>query len=381
MEAAQGERSPQAEHRFGKSSPLSIGVEEELALVGEDFELVPESERLIEAVGKEVSGSVSTEIFATQIELKTGICDDAEAARSELAGIRRLISEKGFAMLGAGLHPDDDEESPVFVDKPRYEEVQNDLASLLRSPPCGLHVHVGMPDPETAVRVANVLRQHLPMLQALTANSPFRMGVDSGLASARAAVVASYPRFEMPREFRDYEEFCTVADQLIAAAGVEDYTFLWWDVRPHPRLGTVEVRGMDVQTEVSDQRRRRGPDPGSRGQGDRQPLRPRPGPRGPRGVLLPGRPPRPPGAAAGRRRGRRAGDRGRPPRPRRSPPLRPRPRRGGRPREGRAHPPRGQRRRPPAPGPRRGRHGRPARGPGRADEVVDLIAGHSGPDR
>jgi carboxylate-amine ligase len=104
-----------------------------------------------------------------------------------------------------------------------------------------------MPDPETAVAVANAMRHHLPLLAALTANSPFRDGADTGLASARAAAVRSYPRFELPRAFRDYEDFVRVADQLIAAAGAPDYTYIWWDVRPHPNLGTVEVRGMDIQ--------------------------------------------------------------------------------------------------------------------------------------
>ncbi len=152
----------------------------------------------------------------------------------------------GVGLLGAGIHPDDGGEARL-IQKPRYDVVKEDLASLLSTPPSGLHVHVGMPDPETAVRVANAMRRRLPMLAALAANSPFRDGADSGLASARAAEVRAYPRFEMPREFRDYEEFLTVADQLIAAAGVDDYTYLWWDVRPHPKLGTVEVRGMDVQ--------------------------------------------------------------------------------------------------------------------------------------
>lgn len=243
--------SVEAEHRFGSSKTLSIGVEEELLLVDDECRLAADGERLIEAVSEEeVPGGVSNEIFATQIEIKTGICEDAEGATAELTDLRRLIAEKGFSMLGSGLHPDDDEKNPAFVEKPRYEKVQEDLATLLRTPPCGLHVHVGMPDPETAIRVGNVLRHHLPLLQALTANSPFRQGEDSGLASARASVVASYPRFEMPREFRDYEHFCEVADQLIEAAGVKDYTYLWWDVRPHPKLGTVEVRGMDVQAEV-----------------------------------------------------------------------------------------------------------------------------------
>jgi carboxylate-amine ligase len=107
-----------------------------------------------------------------------------------------------------------------------------------------------MPDPETAVRVANAFCLYLPILQALSANSPFREGADSGNASSRTSVVRGYPRFQLPRQFRDYEEFCRVADQLIAAAGVDDYTYIWWDVRPHPRLGTVEVRAVDVQTDV-----------------------------------------------------------------------------------------------------------------------------------
>jgi glutamate---cysteine ligase / carboxylate-amine ligase len=241
--------SPDREHRFGSSPALSMGVEEELLLVDDAHRLKPVAEEVLERVGPELRGSVSTEIFATQIETKTGICRDSGQALAELARLRRVIAEQGYTLIGAGLHPDDPED-PELVDSRRYEVVKEDLASLLRTPPCGLHVHVGMPDPETAVRVCNALRHHLPLLQALTANSPFRQGKDTGLASARAAVVGSYPRFEMPRAFRDYEDFLRVADQLIAAAGVDDYTYLWWDLRPHPNLGTVEVRGMDVQTEV-----------------------------------------------------------------------------------------------------------------------------------
>jgi glutamate---cysteine ligase / carboxylate-amine ligase len=236
--------------RFGASTPFSIGVEEELALVDERLCLAAASERVLEEIEPAFRERVSTEIFATQIELKTGICDGAAEAAADLSRVREAVRATGARMLGAGLHPDDSEEEPALVEKPRYEPVQKDFASLLRTPPCGLHVHVGMPDAETAVQVGNALRYHLPLLQAITANSPFRQGEDSGLASARTAVVRSYPRFEMPRAFRDYEDFRRVADQLIAAAGVDDYTYLWWDVRPHPRLGTVEVRAMDVQPTV-----------------------------------------------------------------------------------------------------------------------------------
>jgi glutamate---cysteine ligase / carboxylate-amine ligase len=234
------------DHRFGASPPLTIGVEEELLLVGDDRRLVPVAERVIEALGPAAREAVSTEIFAAQIELKTGICGDSAVAAKELGDLRMAVRTTGIGLLGAGVHPDDGGEAHL-VQKPRYDVVKEDLASLLSTPPSGLHVHVGMPDPETAVRVANAMRLRLPVLAALAANSPFRDGADSGMASARAAEVRAYPRFEMPRAFRDYEEFRVVADQLIAAAGVYDYTYIWWDVRPHPKLGTVEVRGMDVQ--------------------------------------------------------------------------------------------------------------------------------------
>ncbi|HXR60252.1 MAG TPA: YbdK family carboxylate-amine ligase [Solirubrobacterales bacterium] len=245
-ERAADSASAHAEHKFGSSPPLTIGVEEELLLVDPDCGLVAEGENVLERIAPESRKSVSTEIFATQIELKTGICLDAGQAAKELAQVRRAVAATGARLMGSGVYPADSGE-PALVEKARYESVKKDLASLLATPPCGLHVHVGMPDAETAVAVANAMRRHLPLLAALTANSPFRDGADTGLASARAAAVRSYPRFELPRAFRDYEDFVRVADQLIAAAGVADYTYIWWDVRPHPNLGTVEVRGMDIQ--------------------------------------------------------------------------------------------------------------------------------------
>jgi carboxylate-amine ligase len=241
-----GRKAAESDHRFGTSPALTIGVEEELLLVDERRRLVAAAERVIDDLDPAAREVVSTEIFAAQIELKTGICGDAAAAAVELGDLRKAVRATGVELLGAGIHPDDEGQAEL-VQKPRYDVVKEDLASLLSTPPSGLHVHVGMPDPETAVRVANAMRLRLPVLAALAANSPFRDGADSGMASARAAEVRAYPRFELPREFRDYAEFLAVADQLIEAAGVADYTYIWWDVRPHPNLGTVEVRGMDVQ--------------------------------------------------------------------------------------------------------------------------------------
>jgi carboxylate-amine ligase len=234
-------------HRFGASPLLSLGVEEELLLVDGDLRLSAVAERVLEGLGDE---RVSTEIFAAQIETKTGICRDVGEALAELAELRRLVASSGVGLLASGLHPADESDRPQLVSKPRYAPVERDLGGILNTPPCGLHVHIGMPDPETAIRVANALRQHLPLLQALSANSPYWEGVDCGHASGRTVTVSRYPRFEMPRSFRDYEEFLHVADQLVAAAGVDDYTYIWWDVRPHPNFGTVEVRAVDVQTDV-----------------------------------------------------------------------------------------------------------------------------------
>jgi carboxylate-amine ligase len=245
-DAQRAEAEGRPEHRFGGSAPLTLGVEEELLLVDEGCGLVAAGAEVLEAIDPAHRNSVSTEIFATQIELKTGVCHDADQAARELAEVRRAVVATGARLMGSGVYPGETGE-PQLVEKARYETVKKDLAGLLATPPCALHVHVGMPDPETAVAVANAMRHHLPLLAALTANSPFRDGADTGLASARAAAVRSYPRFELPRAFRDYEDFLRVADQLIAAAGVSDYTYIWWDVRPHPNLGTVEVRGMDIQ--------------------------------------------------------------------------------------------------------------------------------------
>jgi glutamate---cysteine ligase / carboxylate-amine ligase len=238
-------------HRFGDSAPLSIGVEEELLLVDADHELIAASEDVLDRAPEAISARVSSEIFTEQIELKTGVCHNADEVLAELRETRRAIERLGVGLLGSGLHPSANEGEAKLAEKRRYEVVREDFGDLLRTPPCGLHVHVGVPDAEIAVRIANAFRLYLPALQALSANSPFREGADSGHASARTSVVRSYPRFQVPRQFRDYEDFCRVADQLIVAAGVDDYTYIWWDVRPHPRLGTVEVRALDVQVDAA----------------------------------------------------------------------------------------------------------------------------------
>jgi carboxylate-amine ligase len=123
---------------------------------------------------------------------------------------------------------------------------------IRRTPECALHVHVAMPDPETAVRVFNRIRVHLPLLVALSASSPLWFGIDSGLASSRFSLVRSYPGRIVPREFRDFDEWSETIEQMAAAGRLDDYTYVWWDVRLHPRLGTIELREMDTQARIED---------------------------------------------------------------------------------------------------------------------------------
>src|SRR4051794_4003867 len=236
-------------HRFGLAPDFSLGVEEELLLVDPvDHRLVAQADRVRTRV-RPTPGRIAREIFAAQLELITPICRTAAEAVAVLEAQRTAIAQSGAVLLAAGLHPTAAFGDATLSRGRRYAVVGEALGGILRTPTCGLHVHVGMPDPETAIRVANAMRRHVPLLHALAANSPFWHGVDSGLASARTAILRSYPRSELPRAFRVWEDFCTTSAELARAAGVRDYTYFWWDVRPHPLLGTVEVRALDTQTE------------------------------------------------------------------------------------------------------------------------------------
>ena len=121
---------------------------------------------------------------------------------------------------------------------------------MLRTPICGQHIHVGMPDEQTAVRAYNGVRTHIPLINALAANSPFWFGVDSGLASSRTVLFRSYPRAAMAPEFDDFAHFSKVTREVCAAGGLDDPTHIWWDARIHPGLGTIEIRAADAQFDL-----------------------------------------------------------------------------------------------------------------------------------
>jgi glutamate---cysteine ligase / carboxylate-amine ligase len=158
----------------------------------------------------------------------------------------------GAGLIGSGTHPAAGEGEAEITDKERYERIRDLLGDAVATPVAGLHLHIGMPDEETAIRAFNGLRRHLPLLQALGANSPYRHGRDTGLASAREVTIRGWPRSGVPRAMRDYGDFCEMARLLARAADVPDYTWFWWKLRPHPRLGTVEIRALDTQRSVAE---------------------------------------------------------------------------------------------------------------------------------
>jgi carboxylate-amine ligase len=240
------------EHVFGSGEPFSLGVEEELFLVDPVTGRQTNASAAVQARLGAVEGRVERELHACQVELITNVCRDVGEAIGALGAMRQAVVKTGAGLLGSGTHPAALEGEAEITDKERYERIRDLLGDAVATPVGGLHIHIGMPDAETAIRAFNGLRRHLPLLQALAANSPFRHGRDTGLASAREVTIRGWPRSGAPRAMRDYADFCARARLLARAADVPDYTWFWWKMRPHPRLGTVEIRALDVQSSLAD---------------------------------------------------------------------------------------------------------------------------------
>ncbi|HTW12181.1 MAG TPA: YbdK family carboxylate-amine ligase [Solirubrobacteraceae bacterium] len=240
------------EHSFGNNKPFSLGAEEELFLVDPvTGRMVNTSAAVTERLASAMGG-IERELHAGMIEFVSDVCGNAREVIGQLAHRRAACLGTGVGLLGSGTHPTAADEEARISDKERYERIHNLLGEAVAIPVAGLHVHVGMPDPETAIKVFNALRIQLPLLQALSANSPFRNGRDTGLASARGVIIRGWPRSGVPRAMRGYQDFCDTADLLTRAAGVDDYTWFWWKLRPHPKLGTVEIRTFDAQGSLHD---------------------------------------------------------------------------------------------------------------------------------
>lgn len=239
------------EHAFGRRPGFPLGIEEELLLVdAETFRPANIASQVVAAV-EPPAGTVMNDLYEALIESSTPVVDSAPEGAETLAAQRELIRETGTGFIGGGLHPHVAFGDVVHVETERYQAIRHEMRGLVsRTPTAALHIHVGMPDPETAIDVCNRMRAHLPLLQALAAHSPFWFGHDSGLASARSTIFRGFPRSTIPPTFAGWEHYEDVVKWCLETADVPDYTYLWWDIRPSPKLGTVEVRAMDAQSRL-----------------------------------------------------------------------------------------------------------------------------------
>jgi glutamate---cysteine ligase / carboxylate-amine ligase len=246
-----GAGGPPPAHRFGEGEPFSVGLEEELLLVDADtLALAHVADQVLPGTGLPRE-RIDHEAFLAELEVRSEPSASVGEAIGQLAEGRAAAHDAGATLLASGLHPDATLFDVELVQSERYERVERQMQGLIkRTPECALHVHVGVPDPESAVAAMNGLRELLPLLHGLGANSPFWFGADSGMASSRAAVIRAYPGRGIPPLLNSWDEYLAALDAVRAGGGPTDHTMVWWDARPQPRLGTVELREVDAQTDL-----------------------------------------------------------------------------------------------------------------------------------
>ena len=239
-------------------SEYTLGVEEEtMLLTPGDWSLAQQMDRVLPTLSDELGAHVTPETHRSALELGTGVHATVASAAAELLHLRRTLQDEleplDLRCASAGTHPFTVWHETVLSDGGRYDTVYDSMRELARREPTfALHVHVGVPDPEAGIRLFNRLRAHLPLLLALSANSPFWQGRDTGLSSARTPLFQAFPRVGIPRPFADYADWVGTVDLLVRSGAFPDDSYLWWDVRPVPRFGTVEVRVMDAQVTVTE---------------------------------------------------------------------------------------------------------------------------------
>ncbi len=247
------------DHSFGKGDPYTLGVEEEYQLLdGESLDLVQHIETMLDAVsGHELEDRINPELMQSVIEITTPVCRTVGDVSRELLKLRRYVTEvahsKGLRVGSAGTHPFSLFERQRITANDRYRALIDQMQYIARRELIfGMHVHVAVDDPEKAIKVVNGLLPQLGPLLALSASSPFWRGEPTGLASSRQMVFSAFPRSGPPPRFRDYADYAEVVGQLEKSGCIADYTSIWWDIRLHPRLGTVEIRICDAVTRVED---------------------------------------------------------------------------------------------------------------------------------
>jgi len=247
------------DHQFGQGEAYTLGVEEEYMLLdAESFDLVQRIDTVLAAfVGHEDEMRMKPELMQSTLEVATPVCRNAGDANRELRRLREAVrgiaADNGLRMGSAGTHPFSLFERQRITARDRYRALVDQMQYVARRELIfGLHVHVAVDDPDKAINVVNGLLVDLPLLLGLSASSPFWRGEPTGLASTRQPIFAAFPRSGPPPRFHDYAEYAEVVGYLEHTGCIADYTHIWWDIRPHPKLGTVEIRICDSVTRVED---------------------------------------------------------------------------------------------------------------------------------
>src|SRR3954454_18664894 len=244
------------EHAF-TGPAYTLGIEEELMIVDEEtLDLSNSIERLLSGLGDvPTEGEVKPELMEGVCEIATTPVKNTVEAGAQLRALRRTVNQvaqqSGLAIGSAGTHPFALWEDQRVVARPRYRDLISGLQFVARQEIIfGIHVHVGVDDPDKAIHVTNGMRVHAPLLLALSANSPFWRGDNTGLESTRTPIFRAFPRVGIPPRYEDFDDWSRRIDFMRTTKVVPDYTYLWYDVRPHPNFGTIEIRVMDSQTRV-----------------------------------------------------------------------------------------------------------------------------------
>src|SRR3954447_13226046 len=237
-----------------QGEPWTVGLEEEVMLLEPDGSPAWRSEDVLELLDERHARG---ETHGLALEIATDPHASVGAAASQLrhlrAGVAEAVRSLGLCAAVAGTHPTARSEEVEVSPGARYQYLHATMRELARREPTfALHVHVAVPDPELAIRAFDGMRHHVPVLLALSANSPFTRGTDTGLASARTPVFQAFPRTGIPRAFGSYAAYVEAVDVLVRCGAIPEPTFIWWDVRLQPQLGTLEVRVMDAQTRIRD---------------------------------------------------------------------------------------------------------------------------------
>jgi carboxylate-amine ligase len=246
------------EQHWGESSAFSIGLEEEVMILdAETLAPVPAVQTLLAgAEGRRLPGRLKTELHASVVELNTDVCASVPEAVAALGELRRaaaaIAESEGLRIAAAGAHPVARAEELEIADERRYRKmVAFAGVTARRQGVNGLHIHVGMPSGDACIAALESILPWLPLVLALSANSPYLAGAETGLASNRAEILAQLPRSGAPPPFRSYADWEELVERLARLGLTRDYTAIWWDVRPHPRFGTLEVRMPDQPTALA----------------------------------------------------------------------------------------------------------------------------------